>query len=133
MSIIEHFRDDYIEIKKSNIPGAGKGVFATKLIPKGSVMGYYKGKLYTQEQYEKLNNKDYIFELKFRNQPNFYIDASNSKYSNWTRYVNGARKKSQKDMINTDTYQQCFNIYFEAIKDIHPGEELIISYGRHYW
>lgn len=133
MSIIQHFRDDYIEIKKSSIPGAGKGVFATKLIPKGSVMGYYKGKLHTQDEYDHLNNKDYIFELKFRNQPNFYIDASSPKYSNWTRYVNGARKKSQKNMINTDTYQQCFNIYFEALRDIQPGEELIISYGHHYW
>ena len=133
MSIIDNFRDDYIEISKSSIPGAGKGVFATKYIPEGSVMGYYKGRLYTQEEYDKLTNKDYIFELKFANQPHFFIDASNRKYSNWTRYVNGAKKKSQKNLINTDTFQQCFNIYFEAKKDIQPGEELIITYGSHYW
>ena len=34
---------DYIEIKKSNIPGAGRGVFATRKMYPGKMLAYYTG------------------------------------------------------------------------------------------
>lgn len=121
----------YIYLDKSDIPNAGMGVRAAKFIPKGTILGKYNGRRLTRREYLKLRNKDYVFEVS--GYPRIYIDASNIKYSNWTRYINGARTKRQKKLINIETFEKRKNIYFEAIVDIEPDEELIFDYGRHYW
>jgi len=121
----------YIYLDKSDIPNAGMGVRAAKFIPKGTILGKYNGRRLTRREYLKLRNKDYVFEVS--GYPRIYIDASNIKYSNWTRYINGARTKRQKKLINIETFEKHKNIYFEAIVDIEPDEELIFDYGRHYW
>lgn len=121
----------YVYIDDSEIPGAGLGVKASCFIPKGKILGKYEGKRLRQKEYLKLKNKDYIFEVD--SHPRIYIDASDIKYSNWTRYINGARSKQQKHMINVESFQRKKNIYFEAMRNINPNEELIYDYGSHYW
>lgn len=120
----------YIEIRKSNIPNAGMGAFAKENISKGKKLGHYAGKILTKEQYKKLPDKDYVFEL-ILPQGKLFIDAKNN--GNWTRYVNGAKTKEQKKYINVDAKQIGFNIYYIAIKNIKAGDELIIDYGTDYW
>lgn len=120
-------------IKPSLIPNAGLGVFALRNIKKGKILGYYKGKILTEDQYLKLKNKEYIFEINLKNQPNIYIDAKSKKLSNWTRYVNGAKTKKQKKMINIKPIQRGYNIYYTTLRDIKKGEELIMDYGEFYW
>ena len=121
-----------VEIKKSIIPEAGLGVIATKFIHKGTVLGYYKGEILNKREYEKLDNKSYVFEIDLKDRT-IYIDAQNPKKSNWTRYINGARTKKQRKLINIETFQQGATIYFETTRDVYPGDELLYSYGRHYW
>jgi len=122
-----------VAIGISDITGAGFGVKAVKFIPKGKVLGRYKGVRLTKKEYLKLKDKSYVFEVKISNHNSVYIDGKDINTSNWTRFINGARTKKQQKMINIDTYQQNKNIYFEAIKDIYPGDELIYDYGSHYW
>ena len=42
-------RDDLIEVRQSKIPGANLGVFATKVIPEGTVIGRFPGFVATAE------------------------------------------------------------------------------------
>lgn len=121
-----------LEIKKSTIPEAGLGVIATKFIPKKTVLGYYKGVVLNEREYKRLEDKSYVFEVDLKDRT-IYIDAQDPDKSNWTRYINGARTKKERKLINIETFQQGATIYFEAIRDIYPGDELLYSYGRHYW
>ena len=66
-------------VRKSNIPGAGRGVFAKRLIRKGDVVGFYDGIVYNKIQtlleyckdYEKTYDK---FPIETRNPNEKYLD-----------------------------------------------------------
>lgn len=60
-----------LQVKRSTIPGAGLGLFATKKLPKGSEVDEYRGKMLNEEQIDNKANTDYVFRI---NQ-NKYIDA----------------------------------------------------------
>jgi hypothetical protein len=47
-----------LEIKTSLIPKSGKGVFATKRLESGILLGAYKGKFITEEEYNALVDND---------------------------------------------------------------------------
>ena len=53
---------EYI-IKKSTIPKAGNGAFTEVFLPKGTVIGHYRGKKLNKKQYDNLKNDNYTWEL----------------------------------------------------------------------
>jgi hypothetical protein len=123
-----------LTVAPSSIKGAGMGVFAVERIPKGAI-GYYRGIL----KDEKCVNSYYSWTVKqfdrktgMIEQPEedvFYIDATNPKRSNWTRYVNCGVKRSQNNMEAEQIFDK---IFYVATKTIEPGEELFIDYGVEY-
>ena len=115
-------------IATSTIPNAGNGAFANIYLPKGTVLGYYKGKRLTLAQYERLADDSYVWELSSPYGP-VYVDGKNPKLSNWLRFLNDSRDRR----INVEPYQSRGNIYYRTIKHIKPGEEMFISYGDYYW
>jgi len=115
-------------IQTSTIPNAGNGAFTNIYLSKGTVLGNYKGKRLSKQQYNHLKDQSYIWELSSRNGP-IYIDGKNPKLSNWLRFLNDSRDKR----INVEPYQYRSNIYYRTIKNIQPGKELFISYGDSYW
>jgi hypothetical protein len=119
---------DMYTIKKSTIPNAGNGAFANIFIPKRTTLGYYKGKRLTKQQYIRLKDESYVWELSSRSGP-VYIDAKNPKISNWLRFFNDSRDKR----INVEPYQYRGNMYYRTLRNIQPGEEMFINYGDHYW
>lgn len=50
-----------LEVKGSNIPGAGRGLFTNIFIPKGSKIVEYKGSIRTWKEVENDYNNYYIF------------------------------------------------------------------------
>ena len=54
------------------------------------------------------------------------IDGSEASQSNWLRYVNCARTSEEQSMHPVQ-YEN--NIYYMAVRDVHPGEELLTYYG----
>lgn len=127
-----------ILVKKSNIKNAGLGVFANVPLKKGSFIGIYKGRRYdfnnlSDEDKEFLNNSSYSM-LVYNRSGNIgsYIDASeeNKHLSNWTRYINGCKLKTQKPNVAFLTKNT--RVHIEVIKDIEVGEELLADYGPRY-
>jgi hypothetical protein len=51
-----------LQVKKSNIPNSGLGVFALKDFREGEIIGYYDGKVLTDIS-EKKNNGDYVIKF----------------------------------------------------------------------
>lgn len=118
-------------VKKSTIPGAGKGLFTRKLIPKGTRIIEYKGKASTwKEVNHDEGNNGYIYYVS----RHFVLDAQHDKTA-LARYANDARGIGRvKGVANNSYYVTEGNrVFIEAAKDIPAGGEILVSYGPEYW
>jgi uncharacterized protein len=98
----------------------GLGLFATKLIRKGSFIVRYTGRMLPNKIADELDTK-YLFEVNAR----WTVDGSSRK--NVARYVNhSCRPNAEADVKKR-------KILISAIKTIHPGDEITYNYGRDYF
>ena len=109
-----------LEIKESQIPNAGKGVFTSTAIPNGSCIDLYYGiscRYPMSKYFISLENES-------------GIDAGNFPrcYTAMINDVVGSQFTINCEFIISN---QTVSVY--ACKDITPGEELFISYGDEYW
>jgi SET domain-containing protein len=123
--------DDYLYLKKSKIPGAGKGLFTKVDIPKGKIIVEYKGRLVLWKEVKDTDGYNvYLFKLNHT----YAIDALKNLKS-FGRYANDARGFSKIiGMRNNSEYvtkkNKCF---IKSIRKIHKGEEILVPYGKAYW
>ncbi len=127
-------KSDLITLKSSRIPMAGMGVFASKDISKDTVIGEYKGKFLSDDEYWKLVNADewhYVMGLdecsyKFTNGIK-YIDG---RFGNFTTRINFAPEEFQ----NVKFKKVCEKPYVVVIatKDIKKDDEIYVDYGPNY-
>jgi len=98
----------------------GLGLFATKLIRRGSFIVRYSGKKLHNRIADELDTK-YLFEINNR----WTIDGSSRK--NIARYINhSCRPNAEADVKK-------HKILISAIRTIHPGDEITYNYGRNYF
>lgn len=122
-----------LTIKKSKLPGAGKGLFTTKAIRKESKIIQYRGEIIGYKEYRKRAKKQqdhYLFYLK----KNLCIDAMYTPQYK-ARYANDAEGFSRlKKIRNNSDYiifgNKCFIV---ASRDIKAGEEIYVNYTKSYW
>jgi SET domain-containing protein len=119
-----------LEVKESNIPGAGKGLFTSKFISKGSRIIEYKGKIRTWKEVQYDDNNYYIFYVS----ENHIIDAGRHKKS-LARYINDAKglQKIKGLNNNAEFVVDGLKVFVEATRDIPAGTEILLSYGKEYW
>lgn len=124
-----------LEIKKSQIPNAGMGLYTHQLIKRGEVVVEYKGEVITWAQCQKRNDAlegvgAYYFYISDRK----CVDALHTPEA-LARYANDAA-----GIVRIEGYRN--NARFEVIKgkpyivasrNIKPGEEVFVSYGKVYW
>lgn len=125
------FPQKYLRIKKSILPKAGKGLFTTKPIPKGTLIAEYKGRITQWKDVDdKDKNNNYIFYVK----KDHVIDARPYKKAK-ARYANDARGLERIPGItnNADYVEDGVRIFIEAKKDIPAGAEILVGYGKDYW
>jgi uncharacterized protein len=125
------FLEKKLVVKKSTLPGAGKGLFTTVDIPKKKRIVEYKG---TRTLWKDIKDEDgkngYIFYITSKN----VIDALPHKEA-LARYANDARGLSKvKGLRNNAEYiidnGRC---YIDAMRDIPAGSEIFVSYSIDYW
>ncbi len=105
-----------VEVRQSKIHSAGQGVFAVKIIKKGTHILEYTGNKLTRKQSDEAD-PTYIFELNSR----YSIDGKST-----ARYVNhSCEPNCEAEIIKG-------RIWIIALRDIHPGEELCYNYGYEY-
>ncbi|WP_028788107.1 SET domain-containing protein [Terrimonas ferruginea] len=118
-------------IKRSSLPGAGKGLFTKNFIPKGTPIVEYKGKITTWKEVEHNNGENgYIYYVK----RSHVIDASNNT-EELARYANDARGITRvKGVTNNAEYvEDGVRVFIQAKKDIPAGSEIFVPYGKEYW
>lgn len=120
-----------IEIKLSQLPNAGKGLFATEFIPKNTRIVEYKGKITTWKEVDDSDgNNGYIYYVKRHH----VIDASGHP-SALARYANDAKGLQRVKGIknNSEYVEEGLKVFIEAKRDIPAGEEILVEYGKEYW
>ncbi|MGN6193500.1 MAG: SET domain-containing protein [Ginsengibacter sp.] len=123
--------EKHLIIKKSRIPGAGKGLFTKQFITKGTRIVEYKGRITTWKNVlEGKNFNAYVYYIN----RNYVIDAMRRKTA-LARYANDANGLSQHHLFrnNAKYVVDGKRVFIEAKKDIEAGEEILVSYGNEYW
>jgi SET domain-containing protein len=123
--------EKYLVVKKSTLPGTGKGLFTKTFIPKGAKIVEYKGRIGKWKNIEKNPGENkYIFYVK----RDHVIDAKPFKKA-MARYANDARglKKIKGLVNNADYVEKGLRVFIEAKKDIPAGSEILVDYGKEYW
>ncbi|NJL70502.1 MAG: SET domain-containing protein [Candidatus Competibacteraceae bacterium] len=125
----------YVQV--STIPNAGKGLFARKFIPAGSLIGKYRGdylaKDITYEQYAS-GKREHIKKREWRD---YFVHTMHDqlldgrRMDNHMRWINDPRNEHRYNA--TMTQGKARRILVRATRDIQPGEEIFMCYGEHYW
>jgi SET domain-containing protein len=117
-------------VKKSQIPGAGKGLYTKVFIPKGTRIVEYKGRITKWKELKDAWENGYIYSVN----RNHVIDAKRTLKA-LARYANDARGITRvKGLTNNCTYiNDHLKAYIESVKNIPAGSEILVDYGKEYW
>lgn len=120
-------------VKKSQLPNAGKGLYTTTAIKKGTKIIEYLGEIIDWKEYEKRVERDEDGYLFFINKKRC-IDAWNTP-EHKARYANDAAGLGRvKGLNNNANYEiEDDRCYIVAKKDIAAGEEIFVNYTKEYW
>lgn len=118
-------------VRRSTLKGAGKGLFTTKPIAKGTKIVEYRGKITTWKEVNDRNGLNgYIYYVN----RNHVLDAWATKKA-LARYANDAQGLVRTVGIrNNSTYEtEGLRVFIVAAKKIPAGSEILVGYGKEYW
>ncbi|KAH3790755.1 hypothetical protein DPMN_168962 [Dreissena polymorpha] len=111
----DHTIPDCLEIKTSNIAGAGLGVFSKEGLECRVMFGPYGGDVIAENQ-----KSGYCWQVKIykEGKASHFVDAQNKATSNWMRYVNYAMTEEDQNIV---AFQYKGGIFFCTLKPVSPG------------
>jgi SET domain-containing protein len=123
------FPQRYLYTKKSSLPSSGKGLFTKRLIPKGTLIVEYKGKITNWKDVDHDNN-GYVYYVK-----RYHVIDGRFDKTGFAKYANDAKGLSKvKGISNNSEYVELgLRVFIQAEKDILPGDEILVAYGKEYW
>jgi len=119
-----------LQVKDSNIEGE-KGLFASRLLPRGQRVTYYSADTIDKEPTE---NSDYVLQI-----GNQRFLNSEKKLNFVGRYINDSRNTGKRPNVRfTKSYQirrhkKRYVVPMIALRNIKKNEELLTNYGYSYW
>ena len=123
--------DRFLKVKRSQIPGSGKGLFTTVEIPKGGLACEYKGRL---GRWRDMKDEDGYNGYIFKVNNVWAIDAQRTLRAKG-RYANDARGLNRKPGCrnNAEYITKGLKCYISTTRKIRAGEEIFVDYGQAYW
>lgn len=118
-------------IKRSTLPGAGKGLFTKTPITKGTRIVEYKGKVLTWREVQKM--PDYRNGYVFYFSSKYVLDAW--KHKGFAHFANDAKGINRIEGIrnNAEYITEKRHCYIMASRDIPAHSEILVGYGGEYW
>ncbi len=123
--------EKHLVVKKSTIPGAGKGLFTKTSISKGTLIVEYKGKVST---WKNVDHKGGLNAYIYYVNRNHVIDSSENK--NLARYANDAKGSQTSQRLTNNckfVKDDKLRVYIESMKNIEANSEILVGYGKEYW
>ncbi len=122
-----------LQVKKSTLPGAGKGLYALENIAKGEIVVEYTGEEIDWQEYKarvEKNQDGYLFFINWKK----CIDAFHTPDA-LARYANDANGFSKvKGCRNNAVYKVMKGrAYIVATRKVMAGAEIFVDYSRDYW
>lgn len=119
------------EVKDSTIPGAGKGLFATKYIKEHTVIGRYWGETINVKSEDNIPEDRVAYCVQLH--PKHFIDATNPDYSSMVRYANDANfagdgATNLTNNAHFEKYSSEKEIWLVATHNIKKGQEILADY-----
>lgn len=117
-----------LEIKTSNIPNSGRGLFTKIDIKKGTPISEFTGVPISDEEMEKLEGpeKHYLVAKSDGSTINVYNSDSPAIYVNDAHNTDFKNNSKIKELSDG-------GVWLVATKNIKAGEEIYCSYGTDYW
>uniref|UniRef100_A0A3B5LNX7 PR domain containing 14 n=1 Tax=Xiphophorus couchianus TaxID=32473 RepID=A0A3B5LNX7_9TELE len=105
------------------------GIFTDKVsIPKGSRFGPFQGKLVNTSEIKTYDDNTLMWEVFENGRLSHFVDGRGA-FGNWMSLVKCARFPEEQNLIAVQVQGQ---IFYEACKEITPGQELLVWYGDCY-
>lgn len=122
----------YISIYRSTVPNAGLGAFATDFIPKGVVLGEYRGHIYPSDTQTRAHD-EYMFEVRPTNKRKRPFLISARQYNvwpyTWIRFVNAQLADADQ---NTEFFQSHNRIWLRTLRPIFGSPLAPVELFAHY-
>lgn len=122
-----------LQIRPSEIPGAGDGLYAAKEFKRGVKITDYGGRLYNRHEDIPPERDDYVVQVGTR-----FLEHSQPQ-DGYGRWANHCRQQDIKAGYCQGNNSQIAeprtgdNAFLRATHRIDPGDEIYTSYGRSYW
>nr|XP_040058827.1 PR domain zinc finger protein 2 isoform X1 [Gasterosteus aculeatus aculeatus]XP_040058828.1 PR domain zinc finger protein 2 isoform X1 [Gasterosteus aculeatus aculeatus] len=113
---------DCLKLGPSAINQSRVGVWATQSIPKGQRFGPFVGE---KKKRSQVTSNVYMWEVYFPARGWMCVDATDPAKGNWLRYVNWARSGEEQNLFPLEINKA---IYYNVLRPIGPGEELLVWY-----
>ena len=116
-----------LQIKKSQIPKSGKGLFALESIKSGEIICGFLGEFINKKELE-LRGGEYSIEISSK----LFFDTLH--YESFAKYANDVNGTKKSKFHNNSYIEIHDNMpVLVSTKDIKPGEEIFCDYGEEYW
>lgn len=107
-------------------------MFARKDISANTILGEYHGRrINTLRDVYALKDDRFVFTMTLPDRQPAWVDGN--VRSNYLRFVNGAKTRTQLRRVNVDAYQYGGALWLRTARSIRAGEELLMDYGEEYW
>jgi hypothetical protein len=122
-----------LKVRKSNIPGAGKGLFAKEKLKKHELLGIYSGKMLSKREHRAMSDADasYVITLdivKVIEGKRQYIIVDGKDGGNMLAMLNDGPHSGGEANVDIDSIGMMY-----TIRPIKKDEELLWDYGTKYW
>jgi SET domain-containing protein len=124
-------------LKKSQLPGAGKGLYTDQEIKKGQEIVEYQGEVVPWSVVEERSAKGeegYAFYISER----YSVDAYHTPWA-MGRYANDAKGFGRVEGLRNNSQYVIKRkkgerkVYIVASRTIRAGSEILVDYGTDYW
>lgn len=136
-----------LKVRTSKLPHAGNGLFATCDMKAGTSIGEYYGTVSEVVPPDSTYTwgaplcRDASSVVHMTNRKEFqqcavigwhYIDAKDVPTS-LLRFANSVRSPAMRGLLNLEVRFQGGEVFYDLVRDVHAGDELLIDYGESYW
>jgi hypothetical protein len=124
-------------LKKSLIPGAGKGLFVKNEIKKGEIVCEYEGEIVPWSVCEKRAEEGHegyaFFITKNRCVDAYFTKESMARYANDAKGIGRVEGLKNNSQYEIKTRQGEKRVFIVATRTIKANDEVLVDYGKDYW